>query len=301
MATAEDNKIEIELAIRDSMSVALKQMAKSLSDTKDKAAESAKQMSVMDSTVGGLAKSLHGPFGAIAGVTALGVAAGQVILNFAQSRAQLHLFADTSRLSSREVTALRNTMELAGVPIKEATGYVGSMTGALKDMWMNKWGSRAAEQAKMYGDVAVESIGRVMEAVKGGDISKGIGQFLDELKNTAPQHRAKMTEFYSQVFGVPAPILENLLKDYQKALDKIPAMNDAAARKVHEIWTGWMQKVTQTWEGAINSMILLSDQIISNPEKALESAKRGWQKGWEGGKERTRFRYRARVQCQGKI
>jgi hypothetical protein len=147
-----EQQAQLQILIQSNMQAVLEEMSRSLKET-------GKQGGEMGKSFEGLAKIMHGPVGTIAGIAAVGYGLARTVTDFAQAQSSLKLFADSAHLTSREIIALQNTMERAGVPTQAANAAISGIAETMKDMQVNKTWGRALEDLRGYGNIGMSAFG----------------------------------------------------------------------------------------------------------------------------------------------
>lgn len=169
------NKIEIEIAVRDSMSAALRTMGRELEALNRKALETgisgagglekfsrqtgqlseitqrtSRSLSGMGDLMSGMAKTLLGPVGLAAGF----VAVAKSMDNFAVSQLQLHNFATNTGFATSKIIEMNRQLARSGIDAGQARSEIASVGAKLQEIATYGVGSRFAQEIA-YGDAAL--------------------------------------------------------------------------------------------------------------------------------------------------
>src|SRR5262245_9137611 len=82
-----------------------------------------RELAGFTSTLAAFTKGVLAPLGTVAGLEAL----SSSVLKLAESRVQLHLFADTARISATNIVGFTRGMENLGVSSDQAKQYIGNL------------------------------------------------------------------------------------------------------------------------------------------------------------------------------
>src|SRR4029077_1391635 len=197
-----DQKIELEIALRDTVSQTLEAIAsrletmnkkmtrggESISDSADtikKLADNTKQtgLDAKDSTKSLLTMNdvlkqmsmlmVSGPVGAVVGIAVAAGMAAEGVTNFVKKRLELRNLATETGLSENQISVMQRAQDKMGIPLATATGNIKQIAGSLTELRIKKTGSELYQgladigQGKFADDLLkmVES-GKIDEAAR---------------------------------------------------------------------------------------------------------------------------------------
>jgi hypothetical protein len=278
---AADQKIELELALRDSVSVALRTIAGNIdqmnakltrggeeirqgTDTLSKVAKNTKDIGESARTASrhlvGLGDTLikvsslltTGPVAIGAGIVATTAAIGRQLKGVADERLRLKALSEDSGLSEDKISIMMRTQARQGINPEQATKNIEIMTGKLKDMSTQKTGS---EIYRGLVDIGMARYGKqLLDSVTSGDFAKAVSQIFDQYAEIYKTHGATAAMAYAQVVGVH----ESFLQTYKAASEGVkPAyrLNLEAAQSWADRWAIVHENLEMMWDTTIGSMI----------------------------------------------
>jgi hypothetical protein len=239
---------------------ALRAMTASLEDFQRKAKESVGPsggFKQLDTMLGGMAKTLVGPVGVVAGL----YAAGKAVSEFADQRLKMRLFSTDVGFTTDTIHGMRKAMFLAGKEYAEADRAIGSLGRSLKDIEANRYGSRIADNLMEIG-------------APGRDLAKTLinlaGNYEESMKAVEKVWREagpRMRERMASAFGVSESDMDTIIDSWSHHLDK--KVDEAAQRHALQI-RGYRSLFKDAWDYALGSM-LESLESFGQDERSLEN------------------------------
>jgi hypothetical protein len=231
---AVDQRVEFEIALKDSISPGLRAISsqlralnRSIRDSGEEGSggfvrmtratgglgeivkRTTRDVDVMASYMTGFAKSMLG-VGGVAGAVAL---AGKSLENFAANRQNLKMMAIDTGLSTRELETMQQTMRRMGMTTDESTGQISHFFGMVRQMQATNAGPlvetiRAMDQGT---GIAMQQIRKMQERATAGDV-KGVWDSLLEFYGQQGE-RAKI--YIAMSLGIPKSVLDSY-SEYEK-------------------------------------------------------------------------------------
>lgn len=244
---ASDSRAEVEIALKDNLSPALRNMArdiralnrsiKSLGEDGqsglDKVSRSAgglggvsksalRDLTAMSSFMSGFTTRLIGSLGTVAALQATARAVNEL----ATTRVQLAMFAQDSRFAANDIQIMRGAMARMGVDAKQADQYIGGLASKLQELGALKQGSSLFRDLQNMGQGGVNLANQLLGDVKVGDYKKAVDDIIDVFKTQRPEVQFWM----SQTLGIPVSVLKNL-DEYRNKVGEVFLGNEEAAKR----------------------------------------------------------------------
>jgi hypothetical protein len=278
-----DEILQIDIDARKNLEGGIKAMTQSLQEFQrvrpniDQFSKQFRELGDIMSSPGGLIR---------AGISLASTAAENTIA-FGEGRAQLQLLSNIMHMSTREATAFELISRKAGETTEQARAGMKSFADTMTDLAVNRWGGRAGEQLKAWGDEAV-AWGRQLLEVAGTRNGRLYVETLSRVfREASPQQQEAIAEFHR----MPLPVLRKIVEEFDNTIAKIPEHNEAAAKKSLEIWldfqSQWNEKywvpfmtqVASTLPGWIQSTLSVLDKF----EHFLQTGRTPWYQGQTQG------------------
>lgn len=244
----EKARVEIEVAIRDMFSTALKGMGRELDNMNKKAQElgqgassgfnkfrrendqlndstrrSNASLTTMNSIVTGLTNNLVGPVGIVAGF----YSAAKSLENFATGRVQLQMFSTDVGFSTQKITTMQRTLADMGQTTEQANQYIAKFGKLLTQVTTEKTGSDLIRLFDAMG--APEMSAKILK--NGHDFVKSQKEILEFLKTQSPEFR----DYFAEHSGLLASISENYLEMEKKQKIAFEASYQHSAKYLHDM------------------------------------------------------------------
>jgi hypothetical protein len=284
---AADARAEVEIALKDNLSPALRNMARdiralnrSIRDLGDdgqagmeKAGKAVgglgsmsknalRDLTAMSSFMSGFTTRLIGSLGTVAALQAV----TRAVNDLAYSRVQLSMFAQDSRFAANDIQVMRGAMARMGIDAKQADQYIGGLANKLQELGALKQGSSLFRDLQNMGQGGVNLANQLLGDVKVGDYKKAVDDIIDVFKKQGPDAQFWM----SQTLGIPVSVLKNLDDYRRKVGDVFLANEDAMKRYVNNV-ESMRQYVNNEFDRMSSHVLEKIDDISGGLDKASKN------------------------------
>jgi hypothetical protein len=257
-----DEKTTFEIALRDSISPALRSIARSLKELNE---TSQQRQQVAANNVGRFDRGIYN-FGATArqatkdlagmGSWFVGAAGGilgglatvetvkkisEAFSEMATSRVHLTMFSRDTRFAADDIEKLRAAMGRMAIKADQADTLIGGLGAKLQELQAFKEGSPLFQELAKMGQKGVDLAN---ELVNEKDYMKSLHRIIDVFKNASPEAQSNMV----RVFGIPASVLENLEKNLAKVKNLPPPLDPAVAQRYLDNQEAFRSKIDDEWK-----------------------------------------------------
>lgn len=258
----EKARVEIEVAIRDMYSTALKSMGRELDNMNKKAQElghgassglskfkrendqlhestkrSSSSLASMSAIVSSLATNLTGPVGLVAGF----YSAAKSMENFAVARIQLQNFSTDIGASVTMINSMSQAMGRVGISADEQRSAMSRLGGMAKDFAARGEGSALDA---LFNDTGVKAAERKrLLATTRRDFDQGLNDIIEVLN----RGNAHLRRYRANEAQVNESVLQ-ALQHHQEEKNKVYVSDLESARLWHEGWDAAILGVSNTWE-----------------------------------------------------
>ncbi len=257
-----NERIEIEVAVRDSLSAALKEMGRHFDDLNRKARTT-------NETMSGLTRSLVGPVGLVAGFASV----AKELDRFATAQLQMQNLSRDTGFAVESIRNMQLQLARAGIDAGTAAGQIGTLAAKLQQAGTYGWGSEFVQKLSytnaMMRDGTTSLAAYVVEMTRIGESTKA----------TAAIHDAYMRG--NQAFKQYIVDITGLSHTYwtqmgQDTRDMVKAWEypPEAVRQYHLQLTNLRQHSANIWGHIANETIGEVSKIIAEFETQGGSAKK---------------------------
>jgi len=251
---------ELEIALRDSITPGLKQIALGLRELNKAAREgmegSAQETDKLRQSVDRLAESSRNALRDVQnlsnrildiGKTILGVGGAysaitqltKSLTELATTRVQLEMFAQDTRITAEGIETMRGAMSRMGVEAKTADGYIASMSNKLQQLAAMREGSQLFQELEKMGPGGVKLARDLMSET---DVNKQIHKIIEVFKTQSPQ----VQYYLAQMLGVPQSVLLNL-SEYEKKVGEVLKVSAEIAQKYVDNQKELLENLDAEW------------------------------------------------------
>ena len=231
---------------------------KSFSMLNEASSSSLKSMTAMGAYIVGFGKTILGIGGTVETIKKL----SEGINSFAENRQQLTLFSQDTKLAAKDVSEMRDAMELAGIGTDQANKSLATFTDRLQNLRAYKQGSPIFLELEKMGDVGTQFGQRLLDTVKSGDYKKAIEEVLEFYKKETPEVQYHI----QQAFGIPASVFDTLINYQHLVRDTFDGSEEKA--KQYVINKGiFFQRLRSEWNLVADHVI----ETINNMWSAVNS------------------------------
>jgi hypothetical protein len=253
-------KIEIEMALRDSVSTALRQISREMDSInrklqetgssgfkkatgeadkfQEKATKVTGTISGMSETLGLLSKRLLGPLGIAAAI----YSAAKSLDSFAAGKIAMQGFAVNTGFTTGQVGQLTQGMRRLGLTTEEAHGEIGKIGAKLNNLAAYKEGSELWRALQMGGPEGVALGNRMLSMVRAGN---QMGAFMEYLKTFDTQSRESKIAMASYM-NTTIDVLEGIAGAMKRNVPE-PQLTDEQRKKRKEYHDAWIDMETHFW------------------------------------------------------
>jgi uncharacterized protein (TIGR02594 family) len=293
-------RIELEVALKDSISTALKTIGRELDAMNKKAmeigqgpsaaytkfkrendnlTESAKRSNAQFVTMGAaftnIGRSLIGPIGVVAGL----YEAAKALDVFASGRLQIRNLSTDLHLSTSQLSIMQRTLANMGMSTQESTQVISNAMGKIKEAFTLRLGSQLMSDLREMGEGTWAT--KLQAVIDTGDFAKAWDMLLEK-GNTGT---ARFKAWFSERMGIP----ESVIQSYKRNSEGVQAMTDAdiatlenyhkkmnlITTKIEDAWHKLAITVIDAIKTMNNSKIAdilrMEADIGTDPAKAKES------------------------------
>jgi len=233
-----EEQMEVEIALRDSISSGLRQVGreidiitrkmkeggdtgtnsfatiqKGLGKTKEETDKTKSSMSGLSGFLGGMAKGLAGATGLAAGLLAV----GDALTGFASKRVHMQMLATDLGLSNEQMSIMHRTLSRMGVDAGVQGQLISSLGQTLKEAFRLGPRSSIVQQLNEMGQTGFAA--RLLAIVKSGDFNEAMNTIVEQYNKILNLVGPEAAAHFAKIVGWP----ESVLRQWKDASANVKA------------------------------------------------------------------------------